>query len=158
MELIHLIEDVFTRQANLQINTGTGMPPHTLFEKEKEYLKPLPSKILLDSSSEGTLQEGRAADPTFVLQGNRYSLGSEYVSKTVDIYPIGDELYIYFQRKLSSLSILYHMTGSIMILPTIWRAFVLLREKAPTRSKRWLWENLSRLKVLGKEGKEDDDD
>ena len=33
-------------------------------------------------------------------KGNKYSVGSDYVSKTVDIYEISNELYIYYQSKL----------------------------------------------------------
>ena len=99
-ELIKLIEDTITSDANRQINTGTMMPPTTLFAKEKEYLKPLPSKILLDSYLNNHTKQ--TVPPTLLVyyKGNKYSVGSDYVSKTVDIYEISNELYIYYQSKL----------------------------------------------------------
>jgi len=99
-DLIELIEDTITANANRQINTGTMMPPATLFVKEKEYLKPLPSKILLDSYLSNHTKQ--TVPPTLLVyyKGNKYSVGSDYISKTVDIYEISNELHIYYQSKL----------------------------------------------------------
>lgn len=157
MELISLIENTFTRQANLQINTGTGMPPHTLFEKEKEYLKPLPSKILLDSYLKEHYRKVVPPTQLVYYKGSRYSLGSEYVSKTVDIYPIGDELYIYFQGKLIAKHTISH--DRINYDPSHYMEGIRVSSgKSTDEIEAMALENLSRLKALGKEGKEDDDD
>lgn len=99
-EIIRLIEDTITSDANRQINTGTMMPPATLFTKEKEYLKPLPSKILLDSYLSNHTKQTVPPTQLVYYKGNKYSVGSDYVSKTVDIYEISNELYIYYQSKL----------------------------------------------------------
>lgn len=99
-ELITLIEETITSDANKQINTGTNMPPATLFAKEKEYLKPLQSKILLESYLDEHISQVVPATLLIYYKGNKYSVGSDYVSKKVDIYPIGDRLNIYHNSKL----------------------------------------------------------
>lgn len=99
-ELINLIENIITADANKQINTSTMVPPASLFAKEKEYLKPLPSKILLESYLSNHIKQ--TVPPTLLVyyKGNKYSVGSDYISKTVDIYEISNEIYIYYQSKL----------------------------------------------------------
>lgn len=100
LELIDLIENTITRDANNQINTGTGLPPSTLFDKEKEYLKPLPNKILLDTYLDEHYKQVVPPTQLIYYKGSRYSLSSKYINETVDIYPIGSELYIYHNHKL----------------------------------------------------------
>lgn len=51
-----MIEKTICSQSNNQINTGTGILPSTLFDKEKEYLKPLPNRILLESYLDETFR------------------------------------------------------------------------------------------------------
>ena len=72
------------------------VPPASLFAKEKEYLKPLPSKILLESYLSNHIKQ--TVPPTLLVyyKGNKYSVGSDYISKTVDIYEISNEIYILF--------------------------------------------------------------
>ncbi len=55
-ELIDIINKV-NSQVNQQINRTTNIPPITLFKKEKEYLSPIPNKLLLDSYVEGVLTQ-----------------------------------------------------------------------------------------------------
>ena len=47
-DLIRII-NIINKQCNDQINDRTRIPPIKLFQKEKELLSPLPSKILLDT-------------------------------------------------------------------------------------------------------------
>lgn len=99
-DLIKLIEETITSDSNRQINTGTNTSPSKLFAKEKEYLKPLGNKILLETYLEKRLNQ--RVPPTLLIsyEGNKYSVGSYYISKIVDIYPIGEKLYIYCNSKL----------------------------------------------------------
>ncbi len=85
-DLIELIEDTVTADANRQINTGTNMPPSVLFEKEKEYLRPLASKVLLDSYLTEHIKQTVPDTLLISYRGNKYSVGSEYINRTVDIY------------------------------------------------------------------------
>ncbi len=99
-ELITLIEETITADANRQINTGTMMPPAALFAKEKEYLKPLPHKILMDSYISSHTKQ--TVPPTLLVyyKGSKYSVPSDYISKTVDLYEVTNELFIYYQGNL----------------------------------------------------------
>lgn len=99
-DLIKLIEETITADANRQINTGTNMPPLALFTKEKEYLKPLGNKILLETYLSDHIKQKGPSTLLINYAGNKYSVGIDYVSKIVDIYPIGDRLYIYYNSKL----------------------------------------------------------
>lgn len=100
-DLMTLIEETITSDANRQMNTGTMMPPSSLFIKEKEYLKPLPHKILLDSYL--SHHNKQTVPPTLLIyyKGNKYSVPSDYISKTIDIYEISNELFIYYQSNYS---------------------------------------------------------
>jgi transposase len=94
-DIIKLIEKTITADCNRQINTGTGVPPIALFKNEKEYLKPLPHKILLDSYINEHYRQ--KVEPTLLVycKGSRYSVPVAYIGKTVDIYPIENHIYIY---------------------------------------------------------------
>lgn len=100
LELINLIEEEITSSANRQINTGTGLPPAALFEKEKEYLLPLPNRILLESYLKEHVRQTVPATQLVYYKGCRYSVSSRYINETVDLYPIGEELYIYLNQRL----------------------------------------------------------
>lgn len=93
-ELINLIENTITNNANKQINTGTGLPPLVLFDKEKEYLRPLPNKVLVDSDL--TPHSRQKVGETLLIdyKGCKYSVPKEYINKSVDIYPEGNEIQI----------------------------------------------------------------
>lgn len=99
-ELIDIIENVITSQANSQINTGTGVPPSLLFKKEKEHLNPLPSASVLDSYiNEHYVQ---TVDSTLLVycRGNKYSVPPECLNKSVELYVINDTIEIYLNKKL----------------------------------------------------------
>lgn len=99
-ELIHVIENVITSQCNRQINSGTNIPPSILFEKEKEYLKPLSNKIVLESYINEHSRQKVPSTLLITYKGKKYSVSPEYIGKRVDIYPIGENLYIYHNGKL----------------------------------------------------------
>lgn len=46
-ELIKILENI-NAKVNQSINQTTGLPPVLLFQKEKKYLKPLPSKSIIE--------------------------------------------------------------------------------------------------------------
>ena len=99
-ELIGKIENYITSQSNQQINTGTGMPPESLFRKEKEYLHPLPSKVLMENYIEEHIRAKADSTMLFYYKGQRYSVPPAYIGKTVDVYPIEQELYVYHNSRL----------------------------------------------------------
>lgn len=98
-ELIDIIEQLNCR-VNQTINQTTCIPPITLFEKEKEYLKPLPNKILLDSYMEGSITQSVPSTLLVAYQGSGYSVPSRYIGKRIKIVPIDQQLYLYHNTTL----------------------------------------------------------
>ena len=98
-KLIEIIE-VITKQANNEINQTTNIPPIKLFEKEKEHLLPLPTKILLDSYIENIDTQKVPTTLLVNYKGNGYSVPSKLIGQRVKLIPIDDKLYIYFNTEL----------------------------------------------------------
>ena len=98
-ELIHLIEKV-NRRVNNTINQTTNMPPHVLFEKEKEYLRPLPNKVMLDSYVDNVITQ--IVPPTLLVtyNGSGYSVPTKFINKRVKLVPIENKLYVYFNTEI----------------------------------------------------------
>lgn len=101
LELIHIIENVITSQANAQVNTGTNMKPCALFTKEKEYLRPLNNTVLLESYlNNRTICNVVPATLLVYFEGNRYSVPSNMIGKRVELYKIEKKLFIYHKKQL----------------------------------------------------------
>ena len=94
-ELIDIINKV-NSQVNQQINRTTNIPPITLFKKEKEYLSPIPNKLLLDSYVEGVLTQVVPSTLLVNFKGSGYSVPPKFINKRVKLFPIDDKLYIYY--------------------------------------------------------------
>jgi transposase len=99
-DLINVIEQVICSQCNNQINSRTGIPPSVLFEKEKEYLKPLPGRVLLDSYLQESFKAKVPSTQLIEYKGNSYSVPSEYINKRVDVQIADNCLYIYCKNIL----------------------------------------------------------
>jgi hypothetical protein len=76
------------------------MPAVVLFKKEKEYLKPLPNKVMLESYIESV--ETKIVPQTLLVpyKGNGYSVPVKFINKRVKLVPIDNKLYIYFNTEL----------------------------------------------------------
>lgn len=98
----HLIEIIkaLNRDINRQRNTGTDMPPALLFAKEKEHLRPLPSKALLDSYVEGMRSCKVPSTFTIAYKGIKYSVPPYLISKTVSYEERGGVLRVYHKGEL----------------------------------------------------------
>lgn len=98
-ELIRLIEKI-NMKVNNTINQTTNMPPHVLFKKEKEYLKPLPNKVLLDSYVDHVITQ--TVPPTLLVtyKGSGYSVPIKFINKRIKMIPIENKLYMYFNTEL----------------------------------------------------------
>ena len=93
--LLKLIDKLNT-DINNQKNTGTNYPPVLLFTKEKEYLRPLPNKELLDSYEEE--MRSCKVPSTFLIEykGAKYSVPPYLINKTIKYKEVNGMLYIYF--------------------------------------------------------------
>lgn len=106
-ELISII-DTITNQANNQTNNTTGIPPIKLFSKEKEYLKPLPSKLLLETYLKDISTQNVPNTLLVNYKGCQYSVPQKYIGKRVKLIPINNTLYVYYN---SDLIICHEITG-----------------------------------------------
>lgn len=90
---------------NIKMNNyecqATNKPPTLLFQKEKEYLLPLPPISIFETYlSKKTVKVGK--DSMVYFQGNRYSVDPALIGETVH-YEVNDQkLYIYYNSKLNT--------------------------------------------------------
>ena len=98
-EIVSILSNV-TKQANNKINNTTNVKPILLFNKEKEYLKPLPSKEILNNYMYDLTQI--KVPNTFLIRykGIEYSVPHNYINKVVSLKELSNELYIYHNTDL----------------------------------------------------------
>lgn len=99
--ILKLIDKLNT-DINNQKNTGTNYPPVLLFTKEKEYLRPLPNKELLDSYEEE--MRSCKVPSTFLIEykGAKYSVPPYLINKTIKYKEVNGMLFIYYKSDLVS--------------------------------------------------------
>lgn len=98
-ELIDLIEEL-NREVNNQVNQCTNLPPVLLMKKEKEYLNPLPNKLLMESYMTNALTLTVPTTQLVRFEGKEYSTPPTYIGKRVKLIPCGNKLYIYSNTSL----------------------------------------------------------
>lgn len=99
-EELHKIVNRIMNNSNEQKNQTTNIPPNVLFKKEKEYLRPLPNKYLLNDY---TLPIFSQKVPNTLLvnyKGRGYSVPKKFINKKVIIKPFENKLYIYYNTEL----------------------------------------------------------
>lgn len=98
----HLLQiiKIFNLDINKQVNTRTNMPPILLFQKEKEYLRPLPNNIMLLNYEDEVYN--CKVPSTFVVnyKGAKYSVPPYLINKTISIKERGETIYIYYKNDL----------------------------------------------------------
>ena len=99
--ILKLIDKLNT-DINNQKNKGTNYPPVLLFTKEKEYLRPLPNKELLDSYEEE--MRSCKVPSTFLIEykGAKYSVPPYLINKTIKYKEVNGMLFIYYKYDLVS--------------------------------------------------------
>ena len=76
------------------------MPPVTLFEKEKEYLQPLPNEIIIDQYLDSLIPVKVQNTMLFYYKGSKYSVPKKYIDKTLKVKEIDNKLYVYYNKEL----------------------------------------------------------
>lgn len=88
-ELVELVETI-NKDMNRNIHHETEMSPTALFYKEKEYLKPLPNKNIIDTYL--TSNKYKVSAESLIRYGaNRYSVDQKLIGevfKNIQIIPI----------------------------------------------------------------------
>lgn len=98
-ELIKII-DKLTIKINQQINETTGVPPIMLFQKEKEYLKPLPNNKILNSYLYDTVSAKVSNESLFYYKGSKYSVPIKFINHTLLLREENNKLYVYYNKEL----------------------------------------------------------
>lgn len=97
-ELVELVETI-NKDMNININQETEMSPTALFYKEKEYLKPLPNKDIIDTYL--TPNKYKVSAESLIRYGaNRYSVDPKLIGEEVTVDVLDNKLYIYYNGKL----------------------------------------------------------
>ncbi len=152
-EIRKLIDETITRRINDQQNQTTGFAPTVLFRKEKEYLSPLPNKVLLDSYLEEHVT--RTVPPTLLVtfKGSGYSVPSKYLNSRVRLYAIGRKLYIYDNQK-NLIAIHSISDRKYNYQPSHYQEGLNIKGKSDLEIQKIASENLRRMDLLLQTGLE----
>ena len=100
-ELIKIIKTI-RNKANSKVNQTTNVPPLLLFEKEKEYLLPLPSNHIMASYLVNTKKVKVTPDSLVYYKGKKYSVSPKYINQFVLLQQTDNILYIYHNKVIIS--------------------------------------------------------
>ena len=98
-ELIDLIY-MINSKVNTIVNQTTRVTPTFLFQKEKEYLLPIPKQSILDQYTKKIKKYLVYPDSLINYNNKRYSVPSKYIGQYVNAQQIDSYLYIYFNTSL----------------------------------------------------------
>lgn len=88
------------KQINLEVNQTTNMTPISLFRIEKEYLKPLPNKQIINNFLD-TMIPAKVSNTLLVYyKGSQYSVPKKYINQTVKLNEVDNKLLIYYNKDL----------------------------------------------------------
>lgn len=98
-ELIQIIENI-RNKVNSTVHQTTNVPPILLFQKEKEYLLPLPSNKVMLSYLESMEKTKVYPDSLIYYKGKKYSVSPKYINQYVQVKQTDNILYIYHNKQL----------------------------------------------------------
>ena len=96
-DLIKIIQNI-RNKVNSTKNQTTNIPPLLLFEKEKEYLLPLPSNHIMISYLVYTKKVKVTPDSLVYFKGKKYSVSPKYINQFVHLQQTDNILYIYHNK------------------------------------------------------------
>lgn len=71
-----------------------------LFQKEKEYLKPLPNDKILNSYLYDTVTSKVSNESLFYYKGSKYSVPIKFINHTLTLREENNKLYVYYNKEL----------------------------------------------------------
>ena len=98
-ELIKIIGEI-NLKVNRQVNSTIGVAPIMLFNKEKEYLQPLPNSKIIDQYLIDTVHVKISNESLFYYKGKKYSVPNKFINYTLDIQEDNNKLYVYYNKEL----------------------------------------------------------
>lgn len=92
IEELEVLISAVNKDMNISINQETKMSPTALFYKEKEYLKPLPHKSIIDTYL--TPNRYRVSSEALIrFNGNRYSVDPKLIDEEVTVDCLDNNLF-----------------------------------------------------------------
>ena len=98
-DIIKIIEKINNR-VNTKINSTTNVKPIMLYQKEKEYLYPLPSNQIISNYLNLNIAVKVSNASLIYYKGSQYSVPPKYINKTLKIKVDNNKLYIYDNTNL----------------------------------------------------------
>ena len=98
-ELIRIIKNIRDK-VNSTVHQTTNVPPILLFQKEKEYLLPLPSNKVMLSYLENVEKTKVYPDSLIYYKGKKYSVSPKYINQYVQLKQTDNILYIYHNKQI----------------------------------------------------------
>ena len=99
-EELQAILSKINKKVCMRVCDETGVPPLLLFQKEKEYLQPLPNDEVIESYLSHDRQTTIRNDSMVTFNKCKYSVPAEYIGKPVSLRIIEDKLQIYYNTDL----------------------------------------------------------
>lgn len=134
-DLIKIIDKI-TIEVNNKINSTTQMRPTLLFQKEKEYLQPLPTNEILEHYMNLSVSVNVKNTSLFYYKGSQYSVPPKYINKTLKIKENDNKLYVYHNTEL----ILIHEISDKKINYTKETYVEILKSSMPDKSDLFIEE------------------
>ena len=98
-ELVKVIDKIMNR-VNTRINSTTNAKPIMLYQKEKEYLSPLPSNQIIENYLNLNIPVKVSNASLIYYKGSQYSVPPKYINKTLKLKVDINKLYIYHNTEL----------------------------------------------------------
>lgn len=98
-ELIEIIKNINVK-VNREKNQTTNIPPITLFEKEKEYLQPMPNQVIIENYLDTLIPVKVQNTMLFYYKGCQYSVPKKYINLTLKVKELDNRLYVYYNKNL----------------------------------------------------------
>ena len=95
-ELINILAKI-NKKVNTEVSPATNVPPILLFQKEKELLKPLPSKHVVESYLGYDRTTRVSKDSMITYKNAKYSTPPKYIGKNVSLKEVNGRIAIYFE-------------------------------------------------------------
>lgn len=98
-DLIGILNKINSK-VNAYVCQETNVPPVLLFQKEKEYLQPLPKNDVIESYLPNDRQTTVRADSMVIYMNHKYSVPADYIGKPVRLLVVEDNLQIYYSTEI----------------------------------------------------------
>ena len=98
-DIIRIIEKINNR-VNTKINSTTNTKPIMLYQKEKEYLSPLPSNQIISNYLNLNIAVKVSNASLIYYKGAQYSVPPKYINQTLKIKVDNNKLYVYDNTNL----------------------------------------------------------